>query len=143
MSFCKRKNAECKCISETSTCNTNNYQRKSPDISFREELMLRADEYEKNFDIQEDIENIKRNLNAYYYKREYTVSLVEVIKGPIAIGQHTPSRISLFIPQEVEPLRYRQLFIDAFTKLGFTEDCMEFYEQEGKDSYIYNIVLKW
>lgn len=118
-------------------------ERNMGDISFREELMLRADEYEKNFDIQKDIETIKGNLNAYYYKREYTISLVEVIKGPIAIGQYPPGRISLFIPQGVEPLRYRQSFINAFNKLGFTEECMEFWEREYKHSYEYNITLKW
>ena len=143
MGFCKRKNTECKCISETSTCNTNNCHRKLPDISFREELMLRADKYEKNINIQKDIENIKKNLNEYYYKREYTISLVKVIKGSVAIGQYTPGRISLFIPTGVAPLHYRQLFINEFNKLGFTEDCMELWEQECRNFYEYNIVLKW
>lgn len=113
------------------------------DISFREELMLRADKYEKNADIQKDIENIKRNLNEYYYRREYTISLVKVTKGSVAIGQYTPGRISLFIPYGIEPLRYRQLFIDAFNKLGFNEDCMELWERECKNFYEYNIVLRW
>lgn len=143
MSFCKRKNTECKCISETSTCNTNNCHRKLPDISFREELMLKADEYEKNIDIQKEIENIKRNLNEYYYKREYTISLIKVTKGSVAIGQNTQGRISLFIPQGIAPLHYRQLFINEFNKLGFTEDCMELWHQECRNFYEYNIVLKW
>lgn len=143
MGFYKRKDIKCNCISETSTCNTDNCHRKLPDISFREELMLRADEYEKNIDIQKDIENIKRNLSECYYKRKYTVSLVKVTNGPLAIGQHTPGSISLFIPDGIAPLYYRQLFINEFNKLGFTEDYMEFYEQEYKSSYDYNIVLKW
>ena len=143
MGFCKRKNVKCKCISETSTCNTNNCHRKLPDISFREELMLRADEYEKNIDIQKDIENIKKNLTEYYYRRKYTISLIKVTKGSVALGQCTPGCISLFVPYGVEPLRYRQLFIDAFNKLGFSEDCMELDEYEGKCSYNYIIVLKW
>ena len=143
MDFCKRKNTECECISETSTCNTNNCHRKLPDISFREELMLRADEYEKNIDIQEDIEKIKQNLNEYYYKRKYTISLVKVTKGSVAIGQCTPGHTRVFIPYGVEPLRYRKLFIDAFNKLGFNEDCMELWEQECRNFYEYNIVLKW
>ena len=65
MGFCKRKNTECKCISETSTCDTNNCHRKLSDISFREELMLKAEEYEKNIDIQKDIENIKERLKEH------------------------------------------------------------------------------
>lgn len=113
------------------------------ELTFREELMLRADEYEKNIDIQEDIENIKRNLNEYYYKRKYTISLVKVTKGSVAIGQYNPGHISLFIPQGVAPLHYRQLFINEFNKLGFTEDCMELWEQECRNFYEYNIVLKW
>ena len=143
MSFCKRKNTECECISETSTCNTNNCHRKLPDISFREELMLRADEYEKNIDIQEDIEKIKKNLNEYYYKREYSISLIKVTKGSVAIGQHTPGCICLFIPYGVAPLYYRQLFINEFNKLGFTEDSMKLRERECRNFYEYNIVLKW
>ena len=113
------------------------------DISFREELMLRADEYEKTINIQKDIENIKKNLNEYYYKRNYTISLVKVTKGSVAIGQGTPGRISLFIPHSIAPLHYRQLFINEFNKLGFTEDCMELWEQECRNFYEYNIVLKW
>ena len=143
MGFCKRKNTECKCISETSTCNTNNCHRKLPDISFREELMLRADEYGKNIDIQKDIENIKKNLNEYYYKRRYIISLIKVTKGSVAIGQHTPGRICLFIPNNISSLHYRQLFINEFNKLGFTEECMELYEQEYRNFYEYNIVLNW
>ena len=143
MSYCKRKNAECECISETSTCNTNNCHRKLPDISFRENLSLRTDEYEKNIDIQKEIENIKRNLNEYYYKREYTISLIKVTKGSVAIGQHTSGGISLFIPYGVAPLHYRQLFINEFNKLGFTEDYMELSEKECRNFYEYNIVLKW
>lgn len=112
-------------------------------ITFREELTLRADEYEKNIDIQKDIETIKRNLNECYYRRTYTVSLVKVTNGSVAIGQNTPGRISLFIPKNAEPLRYRQLFINAFNKLGFNEDCMELWEQECRNFYEYNIVLKW
>lgn len=143
MGFCKRKNTECKCISETSTCNTDNCHKKLPDISFREKLMLKADEYEKNIDIQKDIEKIKQNLNEYYYKREYTISLVKVTQGSVAIGQCTPGCISLFIPQGIAPLHYRQLFINEFNKLGFTEDCMDLWEQVCKNFYEYNIVLKW
>lgn len=143
MGFCKRKNTDCKFVSEQGTCNAENCSRKLPDISFREELMLRADEYEKNIDIQKDIENIKRNLNECYYKREYTISLVKVTKGSVALGQCTPGRISLFIPQGVAPLHYRQLFINEFNKLGFIEGCMELWEQECRNFYEYNIVLKW
>lgn len=143
MDFYKQKNTECKCISEKLTCNTNNCHRKLPDISFREELMLRADEDEKNIDIQEDIENIKKNLNEYYYKRKYTISLVRVIEDSVVIGQSTPGRICLFIPRNIEPLRYRQLFINEFNKLGFTEDYMELWEQTYRNHCEYNIVLKW
>jgi hypothetical protein len=112
-------------------------------MSFREDLTFRADNYEKNIDIQKDIENIKKNLNEYYYKRKYTISLIKVIKGSVAIGQCTPGRIGLFIPYGVMPLHYRQLFINEFNKLGFTEDCMKLWEQECKNFYEYNIVLKW
>ena len=143
MGFCKRKNINCNYISETSTCNTDNCHIKLPDISFRQELMIRADEYEKNIDIQKDIENIKRNLSECYYKRKYTISLVKVTNGPVAIGQHTPGSMSLFIPDGIAPLHYRQLFINEFNKLGFTEGYMKLYEQKHQNSYTYNIVLNW
>ena len=143
MGFCKRKNIKCNCISETSTCNIDNCPRKLPDISFREKLTISADEYEKNIDIQEDIEKIKRYLDAYYYKRKYTISLVKVTNGPVAIGQHTPGYISLFIPDGIAPPQYRQLFINEFNKLGFTEGYMKLYEQRHQNSYTYNIVLNW
>jgi hypothetical protein len=141
MNFCKASKAQLQADAEG--LNTNQLKIFADKITFREELMLRADEYEKNINIQKDIENIKKNLNEYYYSREYTISLIKVIKGSVAIGQCTPGHISLFVPCGVAPLHYKQLFINEFNKLGFTEDCMELWEQEYKNFYEYNIVLKW
>lgn len=143
MGFCKRKNANCECISKTSTCNTNNCHRKLPDISFREELMLRADEYEKNIDIQKDIEYIKNELNKCYYKRKYTISLVKVTKDTVAIGKYTEGRTSLFVPYGIAPLHYRQLFVNELQKLGFSEECMELSVEEHSCFDSYEIKLKW
>ena len=91
----------------------------------------------KDFTTEEDIErNFMKNhwqyfemrmthkimYKTYYskkHKREYTISLVKVTKGSVALGQCTPGHTSLFIPYGVAPLHYRQLFINEFNKLYF------------------------
>lgn len=116
---------------------------KDKNISFREHLTLQADEFENNIDISKDLEKIKIKLKEYYYKRTHTISLIKVKKGPIAFGEGNESHTSLFIPYGVSPLSYRQLFINALSKLGFDENCMELWEQDYDKFYEYNIVLKW
>ena len=112
-------------------------------VNFRQELTIKADEYEKNINIAEEIENIKNKLEGCFYKREYIVSLVKVTKSTVAIGHYNATHTSIFIPYGIAPLHYRQLFINELQKLGFSEECMELSVEKYPCFDSYDIKLKW
>ena len=111
--------------------------------NFRQELAIKADEYEKNINIVEKIENIKNQLEGYFYKREYIISLVKVTESSVAIGHNNVGRTSIFVPYGVPPMYYRQLFINELQKLGFSEECMELSVKKHPCFDSYDIKLKW
>lgn len=143
MGFCKRKNVECKCLSEASTCNSDNCYRNLPDkTTFKQELTDKADLYEKAIDISEDIEYIKERMNYWCSKREYTIHLIRS-KGPMAIGDASSNVTSRFIPKLLSPEYYRKLFVDEFKKLGFKETDMELSSRFTDLYDSYDIELTW
>ena len=111
--------------------------------SFRQKLTIKVDEYKKTLNIAEEIEDIKNELEGYFYKREYVVSLIKVTKSPVAIGNCNSARTSIFVPYGIAPLHYRQLFINELQKLGFSEEHIELSVKEYPCFDSYDIKLKW
>ena len=111
-------------------------------VNYRQELTNKANAYLENIDITEEIEDIKNKLEYYFDKREYTIYLVKVNEGPVAVGGNT-SATHIFIPYDIAPLHYRQLFIDELQKLGFSKEYMELFINKGRYSDSYIIKLKW
>lgn len=113
-------------------------------LKFREELTLEADNNAANTSINKEIEHIKHKMKACVDCRNFTISLIKAHRTmAIGIGTSHSNVTSLFIPGLVEPLQYRQLFVDELTKLGFNEECMELYIQETDLCDYYNIKLTW
>lgn len=111
-------------------------------MSFKEELTKKADRFEASVDILENVEFIKSQLEVFCTKRKYTISLVKP-RSIMAIGSCNTNHFDVFIPKQVEPHYYRQLFIDAFKKLGFTDEDIELDEYRSSDYDAYNIILRW
>jgi hypothetical protein len=113
-------------------------------LTFREELTLEADNNASNIDIGEDIENIKKKIKEAVDHRNFTVCLVQVKPHKtVAIGGYRPTQTEIFIPNFIAPLHYRQLFINEFTKLGFTEENVELDIKDYNSCKYYNIKLTW
>ncbi len=113
-------------------------------MTFRDKLAEKAYDYETSTDIKEHVDFIKKQMEYFYTKREYTIYLVIPKPGQIlAIGSASTNCTSLFIPKRVEPTYYRQLFINAFKDLGFTD--ADIILDTTKDAYCvsYNIILRW
>lgn len=113
-------------------------------MTFRDKLAEKAYDYETSTNIKEHVDFIKKQMEYFYAKREYTIYLVRPKHGEtMAIGSASTNCTSLFIPKSVEPMYYRQLFINAFKDLGFTD--ADIILDITKDTYCvsYNIILRW
>lgn len=114
------------------------------ELTFREELTLEADNNASNIDISEDIENIKKKIKEAVDYRSFTVCLVKVKPHrSVAIGGYRPTQTEIFIPKLVSPQHYRQMFINEFSKLGFTEENVELDIKDYDSCEYYNIKLTW
>ena len=111
-------------------------------MTFKEELTKKADHFETNVAILENVEFIKNQLEVFCSKRRYTISLVKP-KGQMAIGSCNTNHCDVFIPKHVGPNYYRQLFVDAFKALGFTDEDIELEEYSCSSYDTYNITLRW
>lgn len=107
-------------------------------MTFKEQLSFKAARY----DIQEDLDYIKKQMETFYATREFTISLIKA-HTHLAIGSVNSNRVSLFVPNGISPKNYRQLFVEAFKDLGFTyaDITLNTDSNEWFDSY--DITLKW
>ncbi len=110
--------------------------------NFKEELTLEAEQIASNIDISEDMKRIKEKMKEYVECRKYTVLLIKP-HDTMAVGGGCSNITQLFIPPFVSPLHYRQLFVEEFKKLGFTDDDMQLYVKETTYSDCYYIELEW
>lgn len=111
-------------------------------MTFKDELSCKAFKFETNIDIEEKIDFIKQQLNDFYTKRKYTISLI-VPRRTLAIGRCNTNYTSFFVPKAIKPEYYRNLFILEFKKLGFTDADIELKENFDFDCDFYDIILKW
>lgn len=113
-------------------------------MTFKDKLTEKVYNYETGTNIEEQVFYIQKQMEYFYTKRKYTISLVKPKPGQIlALGNSSSNCTSLFIPKSVEPAYYRQLFVNAFKDLGFTDFDIEL--STNKDAYctVYNIILMW
>lgn len=111
-------------------------------ISFKEHLTLEADMNELKIDISDKIDHIKDRMKSCVNYRSFVISLVKA-NVPMAIGGNCGNAVDYFIPSNIAPRHYRQLFVNEFIKLGFAEDDIELSISETSCGTFYNIVLTW
>lgn len=113
-------------------------------VTFKDKLAEKAYDYETNIKLEEQVFFIKKQMEDFYTKREYKISLVKPKPGEIlALGSSSTNCTSLFIPKRVEPTYYQQLFINAFKDLGFTDADIILNTEEDSYCVLYNIILRW
>lgn len=110
--------------------------------TFAEQLKLKADMFEINLDIDDEIQEIKNKMNKFFHRREYIIDLYKP-KCTMAIGGYCDTRSTFFIPSDVAPLHYRQLFIEELYKLGFTDDNIELDDRDTATYHQYTIIVRW
>lgn len=107
-------------------------------MTFKEQLAAKADK----FNVKEDVEYIKKRMEEFYSKREYTISLIKT-HSHMAIGSANSNRTSLFVPAGISPEAYLNLFVEAFKDLGFTSSDMIFTYADNEYFEHYDLILKW
>lgn len=112
-------------------------------MTFKEKLSARADKEAASINIVAHIEKIKLRLQEIYATRKFTLHLIDTMSGNFAIGGYRPNSEDLFIPKNIAPATYRQLFIDAFKLLGFTDADITVDCYYAKCYTSYDIILTW
>lgn len=110
--------------------------------TFKEQLTEKANS--RTWDISEDIEIIKRKMEACVDYREFSITLIESKnQGTIVFGSSSSNSYSTFIPRGCEPHIYMKLFTVALKELGFKDEDITKGAGESKDFYSYSISVKW
>lgn len=154
MGFCKRKGVDCECLTNNSTCNSDNCYKKLPDIdqkwldediamTFKEKLIKQA-ERASEINIEEEINIIKTKMAENAEGREFTISLIKPTSNRIfAVGASGTNWFNTFIPKKYAPCDYRKKFVDALLGLGFEEKDISLETRSFKDLDYYDIKVTW
>lgn len=113
-------------------------------MTFKDELVSKLNE--QQLDITNNIELIKDKLNKLFYKRTFTISLLETKPNrTVAIGGEScyAPIYRDFIPYGIEPEVYRNLYIDKLVELGFDHNMIEIVNGQSKNCYTYDIIFRW
>jgi hypothetical protein len=110
--------------------------------TFKEQLIEKAESIK--YDISEQVELLKKKMEACAQDREFIISLIQSKPGHIlTLGADRGNNYQTFIPYKVEPHVYMKLFTVALKELGFKDEDIEKGAGEEKNYYYYNIKVKW
>lgn len=112
-------------------------------MTLKEMLTEKADAFEKNIDVKCEMRIVEKDLQRYYNMREYTINLL-VPKQKLNLTDSDRNYRSFIVPGKVDPIHYRDLFVEELNKLGFTNkfiECLRRDEYSNCDSY--KIVVRW
>ena len=113
-------------------------------LTFKEQLTASAEaQLKKSLSIEDHLKFIKAALQQYVTLREYSIYLFKSQDKSLALGGNCNNCFQTFIPKNIDPIEYCQLFINAFIELGFTWENMS-YETKHEELWdLYVIKLKW
>lgn len=111
-------------------------QENLENLSFKEQLVLIAEEYRANLNIKENINKIKAKLKEVAIHREFSIYLYKVKpKNSLALGGCDLKSISLFVPTGVTLADYTILMTDALIKeLSFSRSDIS-WKTDSTSSY--------
>ena len=112
-------------------------------MDFKKFLTHKAEEYKNKLNIDKEIFGIKKEMEKNFELRRYTIELWKILKGTIALGKYNVGKTAFFIPCGIDPEKYRQMFVEEFKKLGFSDNDIELSNIGDDDFIIYEIELKW
>ena len=108
-------------------------------MTFKEQLVIKANE----ININEEIEQIKEKMEKFSHKRKFKIELIKVHVVMAIGGNSCSNHIDFFIPDNVSPEHYQQLFIDKLIELGFSNEDIVLETEHIKSYDNYMINVKW
>ena len=120
-------------------------QENLENLSFKEQLVLVADEYRTNLDIKENINKIKAKLKEVAIYRKFSIYLYKVKpKNSLALGGCDLKSISLFVPTGVTLAEYTILMTDALIEeLGFSRSDISWQTDSTSNYDSCRIKVTW
>lgn len=123
-------------------------QANSKNLSFKEQLVLVADEYRTNLDImniKENINKIKAKLKEVAIYRKFSIYLYKVKpKNSLALGGCDLKSISLFVPTGITLAEYTILMTDALIEeLGFSRSDISWQTDSTSNYDSCHIRVTW
>lgn len=111
-------------------------------MTFKEKLIEKA----KQINIQKEMEAVKQGMEECFSYREFHIRLYKT-RGNLIIGSNygigDRNYASFFVPKNISPAEYINLFIKAFKELGFSSNDITLDEKPGKDYELYTIIVRW
>lgn len=111
-------------------------------MNFAEKLKYKADMFELDLNVHEEMSSIEKEMEEYFDKRKYIIELIKA-KTNVAFGGNCTNFSRFFVPYGVSPAHYRQLFMDELYKLGFTDGNIELDEFDCRSYTSYKIIVRW
>ena len=117
----------------------------SKSLSFKEQLVLVADEYRTNLDIKENINKIKAKLKEVAIYRKFSIYLYKVKpKSSLTLGGCDLKSISLFVPTGVTLAEYTILMTDALIEeLGFSRSDISWQTDSTSNYDSCRLIVTW
>ena len=116
-----------------------------PDTTFKQELLNAIEEHkQRELHIDDKMKFIKERIKENFLVKSFMVCLVHNRSGrQMAIGSCSGNYSEFFVPKCMEPERYRDLYVDEFKKLGFTDRDIELSADYNDDYDTYYIRVTW
>lgn len=110
-------------------------------MTFKEQLIEKAEQS----NIQKEMDYVKQEMEKYFSYREFHIRLYKA-RGNMVIGSSSGfgnNHAEFFIPNNITPNEYINLFIKALEELGFTTKDIILDEKPGEDYSLYSIKVRW
>lgn len=113
--------------------------------TFKQELLDAIEEHkQRELQVDDKMKFIKEQIKEQFLARSFTVCLVHNHSGSMmAIGSAGGNCSEFFVPKCMEPELYRDLYVDEFKKLGFTDRDIELSSSHNSDYDTYYIRVCW
>lgn len=114
------------------------------EMTFAENLKCKADMHKFELDVDCEMSDIKKKMEAAYYAREYIIELIKPhVDMTMAFGGTRNNYYIVFVPKEITLKDYCELIVEALRKLGFDDNSISLDLHSYPRYNSYKITVRW